>query len=357
MLGYCTNVHSGDSFLDVLNNLNEYAAVVQRTLQKPLGVGLWLSDTASREVDRELLVDTLAELELEAFTLNGFPFSDFHQEVVKHKVYEPNWSTEARLDYTIRLAAILAGITNQEEAGISTLPLGWDNATFKNDDCVEKLNKCIDGLEEVEQQTSKCIHLDIETEPGCRLQRSQELCEFIHTYFGDDERVRRYIRVCYDTCHAAVMHECVQDCVRNYNNVGLSIGKVQLSSAIEFELGEHFKSSTTHMFAEPRYLHQASVRQGEDVQFFENYSEIPSSMNTGLCRVHFHVPIHLHSLGELQTTQQDLLASIAVLKEAGGGDWEVETYTWSVTPSDLQDDQLVDSITKEVEWASMQINQ
>ena len=31
------------------------------------------------------------------FTFNGFPYGDFHQSVVKHRVYEPTWADAERL--------------------------------------------------------------------------------------------------------------------------------------------------------------------------------------------------------------------------------------------------------------------
>jgi hypothetical protein len=213
----------------------------------------------------------------------------------------------------VQLAQILSAITEQDEAGISTLPLGWDAEDFSNEDCAKQLRLCIDALEEIEQQTSKCIHIDIETEPGCRLQRSNELCDFFETCFGDDQRSRRYIRVCHDTCHAAVMRETAETCVENYSNVGLTIGKVQLSSAIAFALEAN--TNCSFIREEQKYLHQTTIETANDLLFFEHFSDVPSLLQEGNCIVHFHVPIHAELFGELQTTQHDLLASIPVLKK------------------------------------------
>ncbi|MBC8200462.1 MAG: hypothetical protein H8E86_00330, partial [Planctomycetes bacterium] len=57
-----------------------------------------------------------------------------------------------------------------------------------------------------------------------------------------------------------------------------------------------------------------------------------------------------------KTPQQNWLTSIPNLKEAGATDWEFETYTWNVTPGELQEGELVASITKELAWASRQLN-
>jgi hypothetical protein len=356
MLGYCTNVHSGNTFDEVIQNLKSYSSLIQRNVKSTLGIGLWLSNNASNSVDLPLLKDTLQEHNLQVFTMNGFPYGDFHHKSIQHNVYKPNWSEQTRLDYTIRLAHILAEITPKKDASISTLPLGWNSDSFSDDDCAAMLKLCVGSLEEIEQETGKCIHVDLEAEPGCRLQLSKELCDFIEKYFGDNELTRRYIRVCHDTCHSAVMRENVKDCITNYKNAGLSIGKVQLSSAVEFDFESTDLSDAWHFLTEPTYLHQTTIGRDDDFHFFDTFSNVPNSAYSGLCKVHFHVPIYLDSFGELDTTQYDLLASIPPLKEAGVVDWEIETYTWSVTPKELQTEDLVDSITKELEWATAQIN-
>ena len=245
------------------------------------------------------------------------------------------------------------------EAGISTLPLGWNTDSFSNEDAAAMLQRCVDQLEELEQQTGRCIHIDLETEPGCRLQRASELGEFMNQHFGDDENCRRFLRVCHDTCHGAVMHERAEEAVLHYKNAGLSIGKVQLSSAIEVDFNSQHKPeviSDLQTIAEPRYLHQTTVCNGDEIKFFENLADLSLDQPSGLWRIHFHAPIHSHQLGCLNTTQHDLEHSIPILKQAGATQWEVETYTWSVMPSAMQDDDLIDSIAKEIAWAAKHIN-
>ena len=360
MLGYCTNVHRGDRFQSVIENIASYSKNIQGLVSEPIGLGLWLSDQASREVDLEKLRDVLEESETTVFTMNGFPYSNFHEEIVHHDVYQPNWTDDRRLDYTLRLAQILSElIVEGSEGGISTLPLGWNSDDFSNEDAAAMLKKCIDQLEEVEQQSGSCIHIDLEAEPGCRLQRSSELGTFINQHFGDDERARRYIRVCHDTCHSAVMHETAEEAVSHYINAGLSIGKVQLSSAIEVDFNAQHNPDIIkdlQSIAEPRYLHQTTIVNGDQLQFNENLADVSLNNPSGLWRIHFHVPIHLQQFGSLQTTQHDLKHSIPILKQAGTTSWEVETYTWSVMPTALQQDELVDSIAKELAWAATNIN-
>ena len=341
-----------------LKNIRNICKPICQQSELEIGTGLWLSEQASHEVDISQLRETLEASNVTVFTMNGFPYSDFHTEFVGHDVYEPNWSNPNRLEYTVRLANILAQITPNSEAGISTLPLGWNSSSFHNKDAARMLQQCINQLEELENQTGICIHLDIETEPGCRLQRAEELSLFVNTFFGDDEKARRYLRVCHDTCHGAVMHENAEDAIAHYKEAGLTIGKVQLSSAIEVDFNSNDNgalSKDLQTIAEPRYLHQTTVDDGGCLLFYENLSEISLANPSGLWRIHFHVPIHLKTIGSLGTTQADLLHSISVLADAGVTDWEVETYTWDVIPTELRIGELVDSISKELSWAASQI--
>ena len=93
-IGYCTNVHAGPDLGQTRANLERYAEEVKRRYspQQPMGVGLWLAAPAARQLcasPNELreFADYLREAGLVPFTLNGFPYGDFHREVVKHDVY------------------------------------------------------------------------------------------------------------------------------------------------------------------------------------------------------------------------------------------------------------------------------
>lgn len=113
-LTYCTNIHPGEAWSEVFANLEQYVTELKARLapEKPFGIGLRLADVAAREL---LEGDTLTQFqawlnqqELYVFTLNGFPYGSFHHQVVKDKVYAPDWSKQERLEYTLRLVKILA---------------------------------------------------------------------------------------------------------------------------------------------------------------------------------------------------------------------------------------------------------
>ena len=132
-LSYCSNVHPGET-LDAVQQVisTSIAGVRSARSLAIMGSGLWLGNAAARHLDdNDRTADNfsglLADNGLYLFTLNGFPIGGFHDSVVKEKVYTPDWSEPARLEYTLRLARILsANLPTEHSTGtISTLPLGY----------------------------------------------------------------------------------------------------------------------------------------------------------------------------------------------------------------------------------------
>lgn len=114
------------------SNLKQYTPQLKSRLspQKPFGIGLRLANVAAQELlTGNNLTGFKAWLESEnlyVFTLNGFPFGSFHHQVVKDKVYAPDWTQSDRLDYTLRLIEILTVLLpNELDGGISTLPISY----------------------------------------------------------------------------------------------------------------------------------------------------------------------------------------------------------------------------------------
>src|SRR5262249_4962404 len=91
--GYCTNVHAGDDIETTRTNLAKYALAVKHRVSpnSPMGIGLWLSANAAANLARaeptlDFSHEWFAHNGLVPYTLNGFPYGDFHQSVVKHRV-------------------------------------------------------------------------------------------------------------------------------------------------------------------------------------------------------------------------------------------------------------------------------
>ena len=372
-LGYCTNVHAGASLAETIANLERYAVAVKKRVSpaEPMGVGLWLSAKAARELRAEpgsllRFKDWLEEAGLEPFTLNGFPHGDFHGPEVKYRVYEPDWRDPERLRYTLDLAGILAALRPEgEEGSISTLPIGWRASISADSDgpsqAARHLKDLAAGLHRIEREHGRTIHVALEPEPGCYLDTSSDVVRFFETHLfqdGDDALIRRHLRVCHDICHAAVMFEDDADAIKNYEKAGIQIGKVQVSSAVRMagdQLDDADRARALEQlrsFAEDRYLHQTVIRDGGF------HDDLPQALDNSTdddlqreWRVHFHVPLYLERFGLLETTQERIEACLGALKgSASVRHFEAETYAWSVLPSELRVADLSEGIANELSW-------
>lgn len=373
MTGYCTNVHPGTDVPQMQSSLEQIAVVVreQRDLET-MGVGLWIPQQAASQLetahDRHAFSAWLSDRGLVPFTINGFPFGNFHQPVVKHRVYEPTWWDVERRDYTLQLAEILNDILPRDRNGsISTLPLGWAEPAPTNEQmqrAAVHLKTLASRLGELEQESGRRIVLAIEPEPGCWLDTTDDMLGFFDEYLSDPVS-RRYLTVCHDICHSAVMYEEQVDVLTRYRDAGIGIGKVQVSSAIEVRWGAIAKGERmqTHrqltQFAEDRYLHQTVVMQRDgQTRFVEDLPQLlhvdPMEIDDQSWRIHFHVPIYLQSFGNLHTTRDAVQQCIAALGSITGLDFsghlEAETYAWGVLPKELSVDNLSDGIANELRW-------
>src|ERR1700712_4024696 len=131
-LTYCTNIHSGETWADHFQalQLNFPGIKAKLSPDKPMGLGLRLSNVASLDlIKKENLIifkQWLAENDTYVFTMNGFPYGNFHQTRVKDQVHAPDWTTTDRLNYTLRLFEILIQLLPEGmDGGISTSPLSY----------------------------------------------------------------------------------------------------------------------------------------------------------------------------------------------------------------------------------------
>ncbi len=371
-IGYCTNVHAGASLDEMARNLADHTARVRDRLSLPgrLGVGLWLSAGAARELKAAgapAFRRRLDGMGLFVASLNGFPYGDFHARAIKHKVYEPDWRDRRRLDYTIDLIEILADLVDSGSvAGISTLPLGWGRSFASEDDvrpAAANLLKAADRAARIESATGTLIHLDLEPEPGCALSTSADAVSFFERHLlgpGRDESVRRHLRVCHDVCHAAVMFEEQAEVIARYDAAGIGIGKVQVSSALSAPMetmdtdGRREALRQLSAFDEPRYLHQTVIRMPGDpeIHFFDDLPKALVQEARGEWRTHFHVPVFLERAGRLETTRPHIEQCLPLVAGRPETALEVETYAWYALPQGLRGGDLVDGIARELEWVA-----
>jgi hypothetical protein len=374
--GYCTNVHAGRTLGETRENLQRHALAVKARYSpdRPMGVGLWLSATAAAELIAKREVESfaawLAERGLVPYTLNGFPYGDFHQEVVKHRVYQPTWWQPERLHYTMQLVEILDGILPRGlEGSISTLPISWgtpcpDRAELEQ--AAAQLRQAAQWLHKLHEEDGRLVYLCLEPEPGCVFSFADDLVHFFQWQLltgAEAEVVRRHIRVCHDVCHAAVMFEDQEEVLRKYSAAGIGVGKIQVSAALRMDLDLFEPPAAAAraqaikqlaQFAEDRYLHQTVVQKDADNVFYEDLSLALAAHTRdprGQWRVHFHVPIYLKEFGRLHSTQEQIAECLAAARRhTTCQHYEVETYAWGVLPADLKQPELAAGIAEELRW-------
>ena len=385
-LTYCTNVHPGEEWEQIRTNLEQYIPALKARLspQKAFGIGLRLGDRAARTL---LEGDHLAQFQtwltandLYVFTLNGFPYGGFHHQVVKDQVYAPDWSERSRLAYTIRLAKILAALLPPGMDGsISTLPLSykpWWAETQPHYILTESsFNLALIAAElvNIRAETGKLLHIDLEPEPDGLLENAAEVIHFFQDwllpiggrYLAERQGIERasaqamlqeHIQVCYDTCHFAVEYEDPASVFERFSAVGIKIGKIQLSAAIQVSLTAPRKQIVERLrpFAESTYLHQVIERWSDGT--LHRHRDLADALPhleqspAQEWRTHFHVPIFIHDYQILQSTQDDLATVLNLLPDNPiCKHLEIETYTWDVLPPQLKID-LLASIEREYQW-------
>jgi sugar phosphate isomerase/epimerase len=367
-LTYCTNIHAGESWREVEDALRRHVVAVKRLVSAdaPFGVGLRLSARAISELEapeqRDALRALLAEHGLYVFTINGFPYGNFHGTRVKESVYEPRWSTRERGRYTLALAHLLAELLPDgvRTGSISTLPLGFrgeDRASAANDAHADQLVTLARILRSVELSHGKRIVLALEPEPECILETTEEAVRFLEERVflraKEHEAVARaHLGVCLDACHAAVELEEAKDAVDCLERAGIAIAKIQLTNALEATGRENIADLVR--FAEDTYLHQCVVRRADGR--VERYLDLPRALRQefgdgDMLRTHFHVPVFAERLGRLSGTQGFLRDLLAIVRgRAVTEHLEVETYTWDVLPPEHRRATVMDDVAREIEW-------
>lgn len=390
-LTYCTNIHPGETWLEVFNTLKEYILPIKANLapDQKFGIGLRLSDTAAKELLENNQLDIfklwLDENQLYVFTMNGFPFGKFHNKVVKDDVHKPDWVTSERYHYTLNLIKILTHLLPEDiDGGISTSPISYKPWFIYENEKLELVYKqatknlltLVEKLIITKKETGKIIHIDIEPEPDGLLENSDEVIKYfnerlipsgvkyLHQVLGFNSQqaeasIKEHIQICYDVCHFAVGYEKAEDVFEKFNREGIRIGKIQISAALKAQIPKDNAERETLKekflpFVESTYLHQVVARKYNNELI--HFQDLPQALEhlhkpeIEEWRMHFHVPIFMNKYSQLESTQEDIEDVLQLnLNNRVTNHLEVETYTWEVLPTEDRLD-LPQSITRELTW-------
>ena len=369
-LSYCSNIHTGEIWSEHFAQLKQHVPSVKAQVSpdQPMGLGLRFANQASIDLqdpaELKALQSWLREQNLYVFTLNGFPYGGFHNTIVKDQVHAPDWTSTDRRDYTIRLAHILSKLLTEKEGGISTSPLSYKYWWNTEKECqqamrasTQHLLEVVNTLAEIEQNTGKIIHIDIEPEPDGLLSNHGDFVAWYENVLlpaGNPDLIRRHVQLCFDICHYGVSFDAPEASIQELKTKNIPVGKIQISSALRVDLRtqEADKIAELQKYQEPVYLHQVkALRKDGSYQEFKDLDEAfaayqPSTYDEW--RVHFHVPLFLETYGLLGSTQKEIRETLAIQKASPfTNHLEIETYTWGVLPSAYQVP-MAESISREI---------
>lgn len=377
-LAYCTNVHRGGDWPETFASLEKFTLAVRRRVApgRAYAIGLRLSDAASRQLAEPASLRAfqqwLARHDCYVFTINGFPYGNFHGTRVKEQVSQPDWTAPERLAYTNRLFDLLAELTPPGlEASVSTVPVSFK--AFRLGErglraARENLWRCVEHQEQLTRRTGKKFHLGLEPEPFGTVENTSEFLTLFKQLEEDrpgDLRLREHLGINYDTCHFALQYESPAEALGHLRKHGVKISKLHLSNALRVRPTKEVREAL-QVFVDDIYFHQVIERRadGEIIRYADLDEALVSSLSDGPqfdreWRIHFHIPLHAPETALFGTTADHLRGTLDVVRKnpALCSHLEMETYTWEVLPRELKQASVVDMLASEYAWTLGELNQ
>jgi hypothetical protein len=366
-LAYCTNIHPAESWEETFGAISTHTLRVRNLvagMDRPFAIGLRLSAKAARELltgdNLPRFKDWLASENTYVFTINGFPYGDFHGTRVKENVYRPDWTDPARLEYTKELFTIISELAPEGIGGsVSTLPgsfkaFGADESLIREN--LIELSAFLDALCDV---SCRDLHLGLEPEPLGHFENTEETLRFYDRLLADaedHEQIKRRIGINYDCCHFALEYEDARSSLSVIRNEGIRISKIHLSAALALDPRDDGAVEAIRAFDEPTYLHQVmerhpdgSITRHPDLP--DGFAAHESGSDAEQWRIHFHIPLDQLPEPPLLSTrvQTEEVLKLCAADPGICSHFEIETYTWGVLPEDMQRP-VEDQIAAEYRW-------
>jgi hypothetical protein len=388
-LTYSTLVHPADTWDELWQSLTTYLPAVKRRIcpDAPFGVSLRISaKCAERLADdasaRARLRTFLSDHDMYPYTVNAFPYGPFKAGPVKELVYEPDWRTDERARYTMRVADILADLT---PAGIvpsiQSPPCGF-KPRVSGPEVVDAYTRQLLGvvahLVRLEQRTGRTVTLALEPEPCCFLEVISEVIDYFTRHLYTDrsadvlarstgltgaqaaDALRKHLGTVYDICHQAVEYEDIAASLGSLAKAGIPVFKLQAAAAVWIPEVTQDTVDALKAYDDPLYLHQTVERKDGRLTRFIELSDAFAAWERDPgpreWRIHFHVPVFLENLGAFRTTRSAIEEALRVHRASRVSDQlEIETYTWDVLPEDLKTGDITDYVVRELEWVKSEL--
>lgn len=389
-LSYSTLVHAGDTWEQMRASLEEFVPRVKERVSPdaPFAVSLRMSaDTVETlrgsAQERADLRAFLRAHDLYLYTVNAFPYGPFKGRRVMEDVYEPDWSTEERVEYTIGVAELLAELAPEGvDPSIQSAPLAFA-ANVRGEADIARLTtntlRVVAHLRALELRTGRRVKLALEPEPACYLETTDETVAFfrerIHSPAGVEEfariariplseaesAIRRYLGIVFDIGHQTVGFEDITASLTKLTDAGIPIFKLQAAAALWVERLDEQMLPQLRRFTDTIYLSQSTLRADGEVTKYLHLGDaldayeanpVPTELRT-----HFHVPVFLSEIGPFRTTRFGVEDALRLHRQLPLSDHlEIETYTWDVLPEELKTGDIVDYVVRELEFVRARLH-
>jgi sugar phosphate isomerase/epimerase len=353
---------------------------------RPFGVSLRISNASAETLtadprEREKLKAFLKDNNLYLYTVNAFPYGPFKNQIVKEQVYEPDWSTDLRESYTMKVANILAEVAPSfVDPTIQSPPLGFKPKVTPKvvEAFTHHVLRTVAHLVRIRHRTGRTVRLALEPEPYCFLETTDEALDYFknHLYSSSavsklaaetdlnkseaEKALRHHLGMVYDICHQAVEYEDIGASLQALADAGITVFKLQEAAALRVPEVTQEKVEALKRFADTVYLTQTvEKRKGKLTRYlnledaFAAWDKDPGPREW---RTHFHVPVFLDDLGDFKTTRFAIEDALAFHKKHKlSPQLEIETYTWDVLPAHLKTGDIVDYVCMEIDWVRSQL--
>ncbi len=383
-LSYSTLVHPGDTWEEMWDSLTRYVPDVKARVapDQQFGVSLRLSGASAARLssdaqERQRLKAFLDAHDMYLYTVNAFPYGPFKNTVVMEDVYEPDWRSDQRAEYTMQVADVLAEVGGAHvNPSIQSAPLGF-KPRVTSDDVVDaytsQVLRVVAHLVGLEARTGRTVTLALEPEPHCYLETTSETVEFFQTRIYSDTAaealagraglsvedariaLRRHLGVVFDIGHQAVQFEDIDASLQSLADAGIPVLKLQEPAALHVPEMTQDAVDALRPFTKTVYLSQTVQKKDGRLTRFLNLADAIAAWEADPgpyeWRTHFHMPVFLDDLGAFRTTRFAIEDALAFHKRNKlSTQLEIETYTWDVLPSHLKKGDIVDYVSREIEW-------
>lgn len=383
-LTYSTLVHQTDDWDQLWKSVNTYLPAVKARVAPDQKFGVCLRTSApsaellSAEPSKVADLKTFfADNDLYLYTANAFVYGVFKKQVIKEDVYEPDWATPERRDYTKKVANLLAALAPEGiNPSIQSAPLGFKPKVTGEDVVEAYTTNVIDvvaHLVELQKKTGKIVTLGLEPEPRCYLETTDETIQYFKTHLfapKTAERLadktglhpadaaiamKRHMGVVFDIGHQSVGYEDIPASLQKLVDNDVQIVKLQEAASMRMPEVTQKTVDALQPYAKTIYLSQTCQKKdGKTTWFlnledaFEDWYKNPGPREW---RTHSHVPVFLDDLGAFGTTRFALEQALAFHKKTPlSPHLEIETYTWDVLPDHLKTGDIVEYVTREIDW-------